>query len=260
MTKTQQKVYDMLCRVQRFLNDHAEALGQIAQSAARKQLDALVLAMGTSAQLGVTSRTMATGEAAKTQALRRELRKGHMQPIAAIARLELRDVPEFEALHWPPAHESTPRLLRRARAMAAIAAEHAPVFTEHRLPADFAARLLAAADAVEESLAKRAGNGRDSAGAQGQLAASRSRAQYVVRVLATQIDYALAGNAELLGQWKVAKRVGLRGGRNATTAASPTVQLPAQQSAVTRAVPSTTTTVAAPLAMIGHEQQDALAA
>ena len=243
MTKTQQKVYDMLRRVQQFLIDHAEMLGQIPESAARKHLDILVSAMGDGAQVAVTSRTMATGEAAKTQALRRELRKGHMQPIAAIARMELRDVPQFEALHWPPAHEKTARLVGRARAMAAVAAEHTPVFLEHRLPADFAAQLLAAADAVEESLAKRAVNGRESAGAHGQLTASRSRAQYVIRVLATQVENALAGDATLLAQWKFAKRVGLPSS-HATAAITA----------------SGDTTAATPLAVTGPRQPDALAA
>lgn len=233
----------MLCRVQQFLNDHAEALGQITQSAARKQLDSLVSAMGDSAQVAVTSRTMATGETARTEALRRALRKGHMQPIAAIARLELRDVPQFEALHWPPAHEKTARLVGRARAMAAVAAEHTPVFLEHRLPVDFAAQLLAAADAVEESLARRNANGRDSAGAHGQLTHCRSSAQYVLRVLTTQVENALAGDEALLGQWKFAKRVGLSSSRPAGAVMA-----------------SGDTTAAPPLAVVEPQKPAALAA
>lgn len=199
----------MLRRVQRFLIDHARELGSINQSAARKELDALVVAMFESAEAAVTTRAMGTGESANARALRRELRMSHMRQIAAVARAELAHVPEFEALRLPPTGESTPRLVERARAMAAVAREHAPVFFEHQLPADFADQLLAAADTLEASVRKRAVNGRDAAGAQEQLAAIRSRAHLVVRVLSTQVEKAVAGDATLLGQWAFAKRVGL---------------------------------------------------
>jgi len=198
------------CRVQQFLNDHAAALGPVARSAAREQLNALVSAMGTSADVAATSRVMATGESARTRALRRALHMKHTRQIAAIARAELRDVPQFEALRLPRGNESTPRLVLRARAMAAVASEHADVFRAHQLPADFADQLLAAANAVERSVERHSTNSRDAAGAREQIAATRSRAHLVVRVLSTQVETALEGDATLLGQWKFAKRVGLR--------------------------------------------------
>lgn len=257
MTKTQQKVYDMLCRVQQFVTDHAAALGQITQSSARRQLDALVLAMSNSAEVAVTSRMMAKGESANTHALRRELRMNHMRQIAAIARAELREVPQFEALRWPSDNESTPRLVLRARAMAAVAREHAEVFLEHQLPVNFAEQLLAAADALDASVQERSADLRDAAGAYGLLAASRSRAPHVVRVLNAQVEKALAGDAALLDQWRFAKRVGLRGGRRHEVTTP--VQSATQQDAASGAAASSGTTVT-PLTGVAQPQHDVLAA
>lgn len=258
MSRTYQKVYDMLCRVKQFLNDHAAALGQITQSAASHELDTLLTAMGSSAEVAVTSRAMAAGASANTRALRRVLRTNHMQQIAAVARAELQDVPQFEALLLPHASGSTSRLVLQARAMAAVAREHADVFLAHQLPADFAERLLGAADAVDASVQKRATDARDAAGAREQLADVRSRAQYVLRVLNAQVQLALAGDATLLGQWKFAKRVGTR---PAVAAVESTTGLAATPQLVgTSATTPSSTTDAAPLAVAGPQQQVAQAA
>lgn len=258
MSKLQQKVYDMLCRVQRFVNDHATVLGQIPQSSAKQQLDSLVSVMGNSAQVAVTSRAMVTGETANTRALRRTLRANHMQQIAAIARAELRDIPEFEALLLPPVRETTARVVLRARAMASVARLHAEVFIAHQLPADFAEQLLGAADALEASVQKRAADSRDAAGAREQLAAVRSRAHYVVDVLNAQVQVALAGNATLLGQWKFAKRVGIHPAAAAVESTTAQTATPQLVGAGTTTPSSTTDT--APLAVAGPQQQVAQAA
>lgn len=246
MSRTYQKVYDMLCRVKQFMNDHAAALGQITQSAASKELDTLLTAMGNSAEVAVTSRVLATGASANTRALRSALRMDHMQQIAAVARAELRDVPEFEALLLPHVNASTPRLVLQARAMATVARQHADVFFAHQLPADFVEQLLSAADAVDASVQKRAADVRDAAGAREQLAEVRSRAHDVVRVLNAQVQKALAGNATLLGQWKFAKRVGIH---PATAVVEGTPgQTATPQPAGTSITPST-----APLAVVGQQ-------
>lgn len=258
MSRTYQKVYDMLCRVKQFLNDHAAALGQITQSAASHELDTLLTAMGSSAEVAVTSRAMAAGASANTRALRRVLWTNHMQPIAAVARAELQDVPQFESLLLPRVNESTPRLVLRARAMAAVAREHVDVFLAHQLTADFAERLLGAADAVDVSVQQRATDARDAAGARDQLAQVRSRAQYVIRVLNAQVQVALADNSTLLGQWKFAKRVGIHPAVAAVE--STTGQTATPQLVGTSAMTPSSTTDTAPLAVAGQQQQVAQAA
>ena len=234
----------MLCRVQHFLKGNAGALGHIPESTAATQVDALVSDMASGAQDAVTSRAMVTGESGNTRVLRRALWVNHMQQIAAIARAELRHIPQFEALILPRVSESTPRVLRRARAMAEVAREHAEMFIEHGLPANFADQLLAAANALEASLQKRAEDRAEAAGAHGRVAASRSRAQYVIRVLNAQIEKALIEDPTLLAQWKYVKRVGFRG----VPAAE---EVTPGQAATTQ---SAGTAPAAPLAVVGQQQ------
>ncbi|HEX7020316.1 MAG TPA: hypothetical protein VF159_09915 [Gemmatimonadaceae bacterium] len=222
MTAIQKKGYDMLCRVLEFLITHAARLGPIAESAAAQEVGVLVTAIRDGDQDALTSRAMKSGESARTRVLRRALWVNHMQQIAAVARAELRQVPQFESLLLPTVGVATPKLVQWARTMAAVAREHAEVFVTHGLPAEFVEQLLAAADALDASLATRVANGRETVGARKRVATSRSRAQYVIRVLNAQIEKALVDDASLLAQWRHAKRVGLGGASDVEVVAGPT--------------------------------------
>jgi len=228
MTEVQRKGYTMLCRVQEFLIKYAARLGSIVGSPAAQEVGVLAAQMRDGDQDALTSRAMQTGASANTRVLRRALWVNHMQQIAAIARGELRHVPQFESLLLPTGNVGAPKLVQWARTMAAVAREHADVFVTHGLPAAFVAQLLVAADALDASLQTRLANGRETVGARAQVATSRSRAQYVIRVLNVQIEKALVDDPSLLAQWRHAKRVGVRG---AQVGAEEQVSPPAGQTA-----------------------------
>ena len=228
MTEVQRKGYTMLCRVQEFLIKYAARLGSIVGSPAAQEVGVLAAQMRDGDQDALTSRAMQTGASANTRVLRRALWVNHMQQIAAIARGELRHVPQFESLLLPTVNVGSPKLVQWARTMAAVAREHADVFVTHGLPAAFVAQLLVAADALDASLQTRLANGRETVGARAQVATSRSRAQYVIRVLNVQIEKALVDDPSLLAQWRYAKRVGLGG-----SAAAEEVAVPAAGSTAT---------------------------
>ena len=228
MNRSELMGYGMLCRVQEFLSTYAARLGHIAESPAAQEVGVLAAGIREGDQDALTTRAMKTGEAANRRVLRRALWVNHMQQLAAVARAELRQVPKFESLLLPQVNMATPKLVQWARTMAAVANEHAEVFVTHGLPAEFVAQLLAAADALEASFQTQVVNGRETAGARAQVASSRSRAQYVIRVLNAQIEKALVDDPSLLAQWRHAKRVGVRG---AQVGAEEQVSPPAGQTA-----------------------------
>jgi len=263
----------MLCRVLEFLQTYAARLGNIVVSPAAQEVGVLATAIRDGDQDALTSRAMQIGASANTRVLRRALWVNHMQQIAAIARGELRHVPQFESLLLPTQNVGSPKLVQWARTMAAVAREHAEVFVTHGLPAEFVEQLLVAADALDASLETRLVNGRETVGAREKVVTSRSRAQYVVRVLSAQIEKALVDDPSLLAQWRHAKRVGVRG---AQVGAEEQVSTPAGQTATLQSAGTGTlagtastntgtsgTTGTAPLAVVGSggtQQPGALAA
>ena len=84
------------------------------------------------------------GETEKLHSVRIGLRLYHMRPIAEIAKLRLRDVPEFASLRMPPSHARAEQLLAAATAMADAAKPYEKVLIENGLSATFIADLLAA--------------------------------------------------------------------------------------------------------------------
>ena len=251
----------MLCRVLEFLQTYAARLGHIVELPAAQEVGVLVTAIRNADQDALTSLAMKTGESANTRVLRRALWVNHMQQIAAIARGELRHVPQFQSLLLPIGNVGSPKLVQWARTMAAVAREHAEVFVTHGRPAEFVEQLRVAADALDASLQTRLVTGRETVGAREQVATSRSRSQYVIRVLSAQIEKALVDDPSLLAEWRHAKRVGLGGTPAAAGVTVPTAGQTATPQSGTTGTGGTTGT--APLAVVGSAgapQQNALAA
>src|ERR1051326_7375216 len=200
--------FDMLRRVQQFLDGAVATLGAVNASAARKELDRLVADMGANESTQATSMLKAKSETASQLALRRDLVTHHMRPIATIAAAHLRDVPAFKALRPPPKGVKVAVLIQQATAMAGAARAYAPVFVENGLPEDFADALLAAAEAVRGSIDARAGYIASRAGARGGLKATASRAHLILRLLDAQVQSAFLDDPKALAGWKSAKRIG----------------------------------------------------
>jgi hypothetical protein len=209
MRSRQGAVLESLRRVQAFLDRNGEVLEPVIKSTGTQlaevvdQLTRLAVRQDGGTRGG-------QGETAKQRGLRTTLRVSHMRPIAEVAKLRLREVPDFHALTMPLSNASTQRLITAANAMADAAAPHAAVLVENGLPADFLAQLRAAAEAVISSIAGRSTHQGARSGATAGLLAEEKRGRVVLKVLDSQVIQVLVGNDKLLAEWKLAKKVGRR--------------------------------------------------
>jgi len=208
MIAQQIRKFDMLRHVQQFLDAFAAELTVVNATAARTELDQLVKEMGASATMQAVSTLNAKGETAAQQALRWNLVKHHMRPVATIAAAHLRDVPSFAALRMPPKNARVDVVIEAATAMADAARANQQVFVENGRSEKFADELEAAAIAVRASIDTRAKSIRTRAGAGAGLKATASRAHLILRLLDAQVQSVLVDDPKTLAMWKSAKRIG----------------------------------------------------
>jgi hypothetical protein len=105
MTKSQAARLTALHRMQTYLDTNAADLGTISKSTSRTDLDTAVTGLEQFAAQQARAETAAASFTKAKGALREELRIGHMQPIAAIARKKLGSTPGMQVLALP--HKST---------------------------------------------------------------------------------------------------------------------------------------------------------
>ena len=200
--------FDMLRRIQQFLDAFAAKLGTVNATAARKELDQLVEEMGVNESTQAISTLNAKSQTAVQAVLRRDLVNHHMRPVATIAAAHLRDVPGFKALQLPHGDVKVAVLVQDATAMAEAARAYQQVFVENGRPENFADALLAAAGAVRASIDARAKYITSKAAARDGLNVTASRAHLVLRLLDAQVKSALVDDPKALAGWKSAKRIG----------------------------------------------------
>ena len=208
MKAQQIRKFDMLRRVQQFLDKFAEKLFAERAAAARKELDQLVEEMGVNETAQATSTLNAKGQTAALAVLRRDLVTHHMRPVATIAAAHLRDVPGFKALQLPRKGLKVAVLIQDATAMAEAARAHQEVFVDNGRPENFVDALLAAAAAVRAAIDARGKSHQNSAGAQAGLKATATRTHLVMRFLDAQVKSALGDDPKTLAAWNSAKRIG----------------------------------------------------
>ena len=208
MIAQQIRKFDMLRRVQQFLDSFTAKLAFVNATTARKELDQLVEEMGVNETTQATSTLKAKSQTAAQAVLRRDLVSHHMRPIATIAAAHLRDVPGFKALQLPKADIKVAVLVQDATAMAEEARAYQQVFVENGRPENFADALVAAAGAVRASIDARANSITSKASARAGLKATASRTHLVIRLLDAQVKSALADDPKILAAWKSAKRIG----------------------------------------------------
>jgi hypothetical protein len=208
MKAQQIRKFDMLRRVQQFLDEFAAKLGAVNATAARQELDQLVEEMGVSESTQATSTLNAKSQTAAQEVLRRDLVNHHMRPIATIAAAHLRDVPGFKALQLPHGDVKVAVLVQDATAMAEAARAYQQVFVQNGRPENFADALVAAAGAVRASIDARAKYIASKASARDGLKATATRAHLVLRLLDAQVKSALVDDPKTLAGWKSAKRIG----------------------------------------------------
>ena len=200
--------FDMLRRVQQFLDAFAATLTVVNATAARKELDQLVQDMGVSESAQAINTLNAKSQTATLAVLRHDLVNTHMRPIATIAAAHLRDVPGFKALQLPKLNVKVAALVQDATAMAEAARPYHEVFVANGRPENYADAVVAAAGAVRASIDARAESRASKVGAREGIKVTASRAHLVLRLLDAQVKTALVDDPKALAMWKSAKRIG----------------------------------------------------
>ena len=207
MQTKQGNMLQSLRNVEVFLDQNATQLAGVVQSDVRQRLTAAI----TSLQAQVSAQSEGSfgskGATQKYQALRRALVRDHMMPIARIAAADLPDTPELHPLRMPASGVSVQRLAAAAYGMADTAQKYADIFTRASLPADFAAQLTAAADAMIASIGDRTKSRIVQRGATEGLKNSLAAGRRIVGVLDALVRSRLQDQPSLVASWETAKRV-----------------------------------------------------
>jgi len=243
----QNAVLAALKRVQLFLDDNAALLAAIVDlTAARRRLDAVVASFTDHAYNQDAGSRGAKGETAKQRQLRLTLRAQQMDPIALIARKNLRTTPEFAALQMPKPTVSGEAFIASAKAMADAAAIHKDTFIEHGLPSTFLEDFKVAITKLNSSISDREQNYNRRLSATKGLDEKEKQGRLVLSVLDSLLEPALADNETLLRGWEGARLIRRRPGPTAAApaASNPTGAgaSPATPAPVTPTTPTTLTT------------------
>ena len=207
MQTKQGNMLQALRNVEVFLDQNATQLAGVVQSDVRQRLTAAI----TSLQAQVSAQSEGSfgskGATRKHQALRRALIRDHMLPITRIAAADLPDTPELHPLRMPTSGASVQRLAAAAYGMADTAQKYADIFTRASLPADFAAQLTAAANAMIASIGDRTKSRLAHRGATEGLKNSLAAGRRIVGVLDALVRSRLQDQPSLVSSWETAKRV-----------------------------------------------------
>lgn len=222
MKYSENAVGDAVIRAQHFFDDNGVALtGVVDLATARKRLDEVATSFTAHALDQDVGLRGAKGETAKQQQLRLDLRSQQMQPVAVIARRNLRTTPEFKSLQMPKSSVVGQAFLASARGMVDAATTHQAELVAHGLPSTFLDTFKATLAALEASLNSREANRGKRIGATKGLSVQEKQGRTVLSVLDALMKQALAGNEPLLRTWKVARLVRRKPGGTTTPAATP---------------------------------------
>lgn len=228
-------VLDALQRAQPFLDENATALTSVDFTAARKRLDDVEASFSAHALDQDVGERVAKGETAKQLQLRMKLRSEQMQPIAVVARGNLRTVPEFKSLQMPKPRQHGQAFIASARGMADSAAIHKEILVAHGLPSTFLDDFTAGITKLEDSLNEREKSRTKRVGATKGLNVEAKNGRTVLRILDALMQQALSDNEPLLRAWKSARLIRRRPGGNSAPPAPATTSQTAPATAPTLA-------------------------
>lgn len=214
-----------LLTVDAFLDAHAEKLPKATSTGIRQRFGETLAEITQHVQTQHASPLMAQGLTRTKQEKRDALLRDHMVPIARIARLSAAEVPELQPIKMPRGAPGVQKLLAEAEGMAVIAQQHRELFIAAGLRPTFVEDLQAAVEDIRSTLADRANRYGDQAGASKGLITGLVRGNKYKAVLDSLVRSEAHGNAELLADWEIIKRVphapGRRKGKGETAPAAP---------------------------------------
>jgi hypothetical protein len=239
----QNAVLDALQRTQRFLDENSALLTGVDLTAARKRLDDVVTSFSGHAFDQDVGGRVAKGETAKQHALRLKLRVEQMEPIAIIARHNLRSTPEFKALQMPKPSVRGQAFIASAKGMADAATVHKDTLVGHGLQPTFIDDLKAGAAKLDSSMSDREKNRTQRVGATKGLLVEEQNGRTVLSVLDALVQQALGGeNEALLRKWQSVRLVRRSTANTSTTPATTPQSTPAATSQPTPATAASTPT------------------
>ena len=226
MLQHQQHEQEALRRVQSFLEAHADVVGPLEDSEARKQLDDSLAKLDAHALVQGTATLEGSGQTQRKRQLAGALKSEHMLPIAKFARARFQGVPDVAALTQSGSRFHGNKLVAAARAMATAALPHADVLTKGGFPADVVQQLGAAADALSAAITDRAETLVRRVVATAGIRKEAARGRAAVHMLDAVVSKPLASHPALLAGWRSAKGVALNSGGSGTPAVAPPVVAP----------------------------------
>jgi hypothetical protein len=245
MRYLQNAVLDALRRAQLFFEEYAAVLtGLVDLTTARKRLDDVVSSFTDHAFDQDANDRGAKGETAKQRQLRVKLRAERMDPIALIARNNLRSTPQFAALQMPKPAVRGQAFIASAKAMAAAATIHKDTLIAHGLPSTFLDDFTAAITKLDSSTSDREQNFNRRLAATKGLDAEEKQGRLVLSVLDRLVKPALADNDALLRAWQGARLIRRRTGPATAASAAPKTTGPE----ATPATPAPATPTTPPIA------------
>jgi len=244
MRSRQGNVLETLRRIQGFLDANGARFTSINSSALRQNIDDTVARLTAGAVDQEAGLRGSLGETAKQRAARLTLRKYYMRPIATVARLKLRGMPEFFSLRMPRASLTGERLIAAASAMLEAARKYQTVLVDSGVSEDVIANLEAASAAVKASIDTRAGHRARRAGGTSGLLSQERRAYAMVVLVDAAVTQVIADDGALLGQWNTAKRVNRKTGPVAGDGVPATTTPPTPTPTTTGASPASPETPA----------------
>ena len=204
-----------LRQTQSLLDTNTAVLGTINTSGARRELDAAAAQLEALGETQGSHRTQARGERTNELRLARALRRQHMRPIVRIARAKVPKVAQLAAMTLPPLRTNSTALATQAGSIADAVQPYAQEFVDAGLPADFTARMRAAAAALVQSIGGKGDHRQQRIGATTALDQQVQQAKRVVAVLDGLVRAQLDEQEPLVSQWRAASRA-ISGGGSAT--------------------------------------------
>ena len=207
--------------VRTFLRENAAEIGETLTDSTQKMLDDSIAELGVHVATQNTRHRVAAGALARQRTKRESLLRDHMAPIARIAGLQLRDVPELVSLTLPKKRASLQQLVALAEGMAGAATPHADVFITAGRKHSFIDELKTTAGEMQAAAYDRAQHRFNVKMATAEVAAKLSRGRKVVRMIDAFMQSTLVGRPGLLEAWNMAKRVPNRRAAVAAPSAEP---------------------------------------
>ncbi len=227
MRKEQGNKLAALENVRTFLSVHAaEIHGVVTPTTEQLIVEAIDELLGHASTQDACTRA-AAGVANRQRVTRLALIRDHMAPVATIARLELKAVPELVAFRLPGKRVSLQQLAAAAEGMADAAAPYASVFIAAGCKPDFVAQLKNQAAEMRTASYERTQNRARVKEATTELRKKHTRARKVIHILDAFMKSALADRPGLLEAWNITKRVATpRNGASAAAVAPDSTESP----------------------------------